>query len=409
MRIGLISGEFPPMQGGVGAFSERLAQAMAGMGHTMHVVTHREARPRQEGGARYSLSELKEPLETDWGLLHPVGRHWRWGDVSRIAEVAIRYDLDVLNIQYQAAAYNMRIPAINLAPWRLKGLATTIVTFHDLRVPYLFPKAGRLRQFVVRLAARKSDGIIVTNSGDRESVAGWALGKTRVAEIPIGSNIIVHEATPQTVRDARREMGLSDEVFLLGYFGFLNPSKGADSLVQALARLDGDVHLVFIGGRTGSSDRQTNEQFVAQVEREMEARGVSERVHSTGFLPDKITSYYLQAADLIVLPYRDGASLRRGTLMAALAHGKPVVTTQPQTSAPKLSHGENIWLVEPDDPEALAAAIDVVSKDSALRAKLADGAKRLSREFSWAGIAARTVSFYEELATGGRRVSAEEP
>lgn len=397
MRIGLITGEFPPMQGGVGAFSQRLAQAMAGMGHEVHVVTHREARPEPSGSSRYSLSQLKEPLETDWGLLHPIGRRWGWGDISRIAEVTIRYDLQVLNIQYQAAAFNMRSPAINLAPWRLSGLAKTAVTFHDLKVPYLFPKAGRLREFVVRLAAKKSHGVIVTNNGDREVISQWALGKTKVAEIPIGSNIKVHEATPEEISDARRELGVSEEALLLGYFGFVNPSKGADLLVMALEHLDDDVHLVFIGGRTGSSDHETNEQFLARVNRDLEARGLTHRVHATGFLPDKETSHFLQAADLMVLPYRDGASLRRGTLMAGLAHGKAVVSTQPDPAAPQLRHGENIWLAERDDARALAAAIENVGRDAALRAKLADGAKRLSQEFGWESIAARTVSFYESL------------
>lgn len=385
------------MQGGVGAFTERLARAMAGMDHDVHVITHREARSELEGSARYSLSQLKEPLEREWGLLHPVARRWSWSDVSRVAEVAKRYDLNVLNVQYQAAAFNMRVPAINLAPWRLKGLATTVVTFHDLRVPYLFPKAGRLRTFVVRLAAKTSHGIIVTNNADRETVAGWTLDKTKVIEIPIGSNIAVHSVTSEVVRDARRALGLSDEAFLLGYFGFLNPSKGADLLVKALEQLEWNVHLVFIGGRTGSSDRQTNEQFVAQVDREMERGGLSDRVHLTGFLPDKEASTYLQAADLMVLPYRDGASLRRGTLMAALAHGRPVISTKPETTVPELDHGKNIWLVERNHTQALAEAIKKVRHDAALRVKLAAGAKRLSREFSWDAIAARTISFYEDL------------
>lgn len=397
MRIGLITGEFPPMQGGVGAFSERLAEAMAELGHEVHVVTHREARPDLVDGERYRLTQLREPVDAGWGLLHPVSRRWGWSDVARVAQVAIRYDLDVLNIQYQAAAYNMRNPAINLAPWRLKGLAATVITYHDLRVPYLFPKAGRLRGYVVRLAAKKSHGVIVTNAGDRETVEQWVLGTTQVTEIPIGSNIKVHEATPQALSAARRQLGVRDGAFVLGYFGFLNASKGADLLVQALEQLDKDVHLVFIGGRAGSSDRENNERFVERVDQETEQRGLGQRVHATGFLPDRETSHYLQAADLIVLPYRDGASLRRGTLMAALAHGRPVVSTAPETPVTQLSHGENIWLAERDDAEALAAAIGNVRQDDALRARLASGARRLSGAFSWEGIASRTVAFYEAL------------
>ena len=68
-------------------------------------------------------------------------------------------------------------------------------------------------------------------------------------------------------------------------------------------------------------------------------------------------SAHLAAADLMVMPYRDGVSLRRGTLMAVLAHGRPLLTTAPAAPTPELRQGENMWLVPPDDPAALAAEL----------------------------------------------------
>lgn len=397
MRIGLISGEFPPMQGGVGAFSERLAQALAVMGHELHVISKRDARPAPDGGGRVSVAQLRKPVQTEWGVLHPVARNWRWGDVGQIAEIALRYDLDVLNIQYQAAAFNMHSAAMNLAPWRLRSLAPTVVTFHDLRVPYLFPKAGRLRQVAVRLAAQKSQGLIATNAEDRQVLKKWATGDTRVAQIPIGSNIRVHDLEEPTVAEARRRLGVEDDAFLLGYFGFLNASKGADLLVRALAQLDANVHLVFIGGRTGSSDQKNNQRFAGSVEESARQLGIAQRVHWTGFLPDQELSTFLQAADVLAMPYRDGASLRRGTLMAALAHGRPVLSTEPLSHVAELVHGENLWLAARDEVVALARAINGLQQDEALRKKLALGAKRLAAEFTWETIASRTAAFFKEL------------
>jgi hypothetical protein len=77
----------------------------------------------------------------------------------------------VVNIQYQPAAYNMNSAAINFLPWRLKNVVKTAVTFHDLRVPYLFPKAGRLRQTAVNFLARSADGVIATNPADYQSLS----------------------------------------------------------------------------------------------------------------------------------------------------------------------------------------------------------------------------------------------
>lgn len=400
MRIGLISGEFPPMEGGVGAFTQQLAQAIAASGHEVHVITHREARPEPASGRRYTLGELREPVDLQYATLHPIGRRWSFGDVGRIAEVALRYDLQVLNLQFQAAAYNMRIPAVYVAPWRLKGLATTVVTFHDLRVPYLFPKAGRLRRFVVHYMARQAAGVIATNTADYHELQGVRGGKQGLEQIPIGSNIHAHEVNEADLRRARRTMGVTPEEFVLGYFGFLHPGKGADLLLEALARLDPSVHLAFIGGRTGSSDAATNRAFLQEIEALIGELDLQERVHWTGFLPDATVSARLQAADLMVLPYRGGVSLRRGTLMASLAHGRPIVSTEPAVPVAELQHGENVWLVPAGDIVALAQAIGYLLQRPELRARLSQGAEEAARHFTWEAIAERTVRFFSHLGAG---------
>lgn len=398
MRIGLVTGEYPPMQGGVGAFTRELAQSLDDLGHEIHVVTHRDARPPLPAGERYSLQQLREPLDLDYAQLHAQARRWRWGDVNRVADIVRRYDLDVINVQYQAAAFNMLSAAINLAPWRLKGLVTVAVTFHDLRVPYLLPKVGPLRRFVVHFMARQAHGVIATNHEDYASLRAWGVDEPRIRQIPIGSNISVHRPEEVDVLVTRRKLGLRPVDVLLGYFGFLNESKGTDTLVRALARLSEPFHLVFIGGRTGASDTANNQAFLAQLEGLIGELGVENRVHWTGFLPDEAVSAHMAATEVMVLPYRDGVSLRRGTLMAALAHGRPVISTLPDVPIPELRHGEEIWLVPPADPDGLAEAVRTLASDDALRRRLAIGAQEAAQQFTWDKIGRRTAAFFGELA-----------
>ncbi len=402
MRLGLITGEFPPMEGGVGAFTERLAQAMAELGHEIHVMTQRLARPAAEG-TKASWRDWRKPLHTEWGYLHPIVRRWNWGAVGQLAQIALRYELDLLNIQYQAAAYHMRNPAINLAPWRLRGVAPVVTTFHDLRVPYLFPRAGALREAVVRLTAQKSNGVIVTNEEDHLVLRGWLGDQANIAEIPIGSNIRFHEAGPDELTRVRQRIGLKGSHFLLGYFGFLNPSKGADLLVGALGRLPEEVQLIFLGGQAGSSDQQINQAFAQSVAGDARRLGVDHRVRWSGFLPDRELSIMLQACDLLVMPYRDGVSLRRGTLMAALAHGRAIISTAPAHPVEQLKHGDNIWLAPAADAEALAQAIDQLRSQAELREKLAHGASKLAGQFGWEAIAQRSLRIFEGLIFEGLR------
>jgi glycosyltransferase involved in cell wall biosynthesis len=396
LKIGLVTGEYPPMQGGVGAFTQELARALAEAGHEVHVITAQEARP---DWAPRRFWGWRDPIDLPYALLHPRVRRWWWGAVGVVADVTIRHDLDLVNLQYQAAAFDMRLPAINFLNWRLRGLAQTIVTFHDLRVPYLFPKAGRLRPAVVSYLARSAAGVVATNRADFDRLLARGVDPARLREIPIGSNIQARVPAPAEVAAARRQIGLDDRPLLLGYFGFLSESKGADTLLQALAGLGPGcpAHLVFIGGRTGSSDPGGNQLFLQGIERQIAGLGLNDRVHWSGFLPDVTVSAYLEAADIMVMPYRDGVSLRRGTLMAALAHGRPLITTVPAEPLPELVHGQNVWLVPPNDPAALQAAIETVAGDSALQARLGQGARTLGGRFSWDSIAAQTVAFYQEL------------
>jgi glycosyltransferase involved in cell wall biosynthesis len=389
LKIGLITGEFPPMEGGVGAFTQALAQALAAADHQIHIITDRRARP-----AARRLVDLRQPVELGFALLHPHIHRWRWPALATIADLVERYALDVVNIQYQAAAYNMRSPAINALPWRLKGLTRTAVTFHDLRVPYLFPKAGHLRQAAVSFMARQAHGVIVTNPPDYQTLA--ATLQSPICQIPIGSNIHAYTPNHIEIAEIREQFGLTPGHCLLGYFGFLNESKGADTLIRALSGLDERVHLVFIGGQTGASDA-TNEAFLDQLRGLIAELGLTQRVHWTGFVPAARVSAHLHAADVMVMPYRDGVSLRRGTLMATVAHGRPLITTAPTTSTPELVHGQNVWFVPAGDAPALIAAIQTVSADPALRARLGAGAVQVAGLFTWDKIAAQTAAFFATL------------
>ncbi len=420
MRIGLVTGEYPPMQGGVGDFTRELALALAALGHEPHVITNCEY-------YRLQITDCKSRDSNP--IIHRVVKNWGWRCWAAIRAVAREVGLDVLNVQYQAAAYKMR-PAINLLPAarRWLGLPPIVTTFHDLQAPYLFPKAGPLRKWVIQELARRSDGVIVTNHEDEQWISNfpdlpsslsrdrreWEAGKFQtpalatsasagasvsdLRRIPIGSNIApVLPASYQ--RDKwRARWGTGPGDVLIAYFGFLHPLKGGQVLVRALAHLANagrPVRVLFIGGKTGSSDASTNAAYATRVEALARELGVNERLIFTGYLtPPEVTAAFY-ASDVTALPYLEGASLRHGTLMAALAHGRAIVTTQSSVPSPELRDGENVLLTLPGDDVALANALARVIGQPALRAQLERGAAELGQQFTWDKIAAQTVGAYE--------------
>jgi glycosyltransferase involved in cell wall biosynthesis len=114
-------------------------------------------------------------------------------------------------------------------------------------------------------------------------------------------------------------------------------------------------------------------------------------------VPAEEVSASLEAVDVCVLPYRDGVSLRHGSLHACLAHGRPVVTTQPSVETPELRDGENMLLAPAEDIDTLADSVARLVNNAELRAQLEKGALALATEFTWDHIAARTAEFFAEL------------
>src|SRR5579859_1342894 len=375
MHLALLSAEYPPRAGGVGDYTRQLGLALLQRGHAVSVLTN-----------SVPADGPPPPGEPEREIL--AIRHWDWHCWPAVIRVLDRVRPDVLHIQYQTGAYAMH-PAINLLPWRLRQLPERprlLVTAHDLREPYLFPKAVPLRHWVTRRLLRDVDRAIVTNDQDAIQIHHY---HASAPLIPIGSNIAVIPLRDADRTGWRERAGAQAGDRLIGYFGLIGPSKGLDILLEAMHGLPESYRLLIIGGSaTSPQDQAFAEQFQGQIER----LGMRGRAFMTGQCRAEDVSAYLQAADLLALPYADGASFRRGSLLAALTHGAPVVTTTPAAplpaSTPQLINGQHVLLVPPGDAAALAAAIAQLASTAPLRERLAQAGRLLATQFTWESIAA---------------------
>ncbi len=414
MRVCLLTGEYPPMRGGVGDYTRELGLAMQAQGAEVAVIT-----------SRWAAATTDVPPQNG-PRVYPVVERWGYRSWGPIATVLTDFKPDVVHIQYQTAAYSMH-PAINLLPLflrRQRRRPRLAVTFHDLKVPYLFPKAGPVRQLPAIVLAWTSDLIIVTNDEDARVVgrlsdqtAGGGrqlrsrYGRRELRLIPIGSNI---PALPPPGYDRtawRERMGVRKDDVLLAYFGFLAHAKGVDLLFEAfrqLLRTKPGFKLAMVGGMEGSSDT-SNRSYA----REMRALADESTFHGhviwTGFTAAPEASANLQASDICVLPFREGASLRHGTLVAAIVHGLATVTTTLSSTSqaatylpflsnsPRLSHCENVYLVPPNDSRALLEGINELVARPDLAEQLREGARQMAPLFAWDSIARETLAAYNAI------------
>ncbi len=376
-----VTGEYPPMVGGVGRFTAELARALQAQGAQSAVLTD---------------EQVTASAGTDAVRVLPGRDRWGWGILTDIPDCARAVGAEWVHVQYQTAAYGMH-PAINALPYFLRrhGLRAAW-TYHDLRVPYLFPKAGaRLRNWVTRLPLRAADAVVVTNQSDWESVQGQ-VQRGQLHRIPIGSDIESRQFSAEERVQRRAARGYGSEQLVLGYFGFLNASKGGLTLIETLASLAGegwDVHLLMIGERVGASDG-TNFRYLQRVEAAISEHGLDGRVQWTGHQSDAEVAADFNAIDVLVMPYEDGMSMRRSTLTAALANGCAIVTTHPQDPTPELRADADLVLVPPRDPAATAAAVRRIAADPRLAESLRANARKAARQFSWDVIAARHLEMY---------------
>lgn len=196
---------------------------------------------------------------------------------------------------------------------------------------------------------------------------------------------------------ARRALALDCDGPVLVFVGRIQPLKGLDVAIEALARSrHRTARLVVVGGASGVEGNAHEAACRALVER----LGLGARVEFRPPQPHHLLSSYYRAADLCVVPSRS-ESFGLVALEAA-ACGTPVVASAVGGLLTLVEHERTGMLVEGRDPAAFAAAIDRVLDDAPTAARLAAGARELAGRYRWSTSAARLRRIHADLVTGSR-------
>ncbi|HET7322141.1 MAG TPA: glycosyltransferase family 4 protein [Longimicrobiaceae bacterium] len=277
----------------------------------------------------------------------------------------------------------------------------SLVTFQAVRlcrargIPALFfawqnldksppPPFGALRRSVFSSVA---GGIAGTESAARVLREAGFTGP--LAVVPqFGVDERTFHCDPRARCRGRRELGLEDSDFLVGFGGRLVPEKGVHLLVRAVATLPG-VHLSLAG-------EGPERERLARLAREM---GAADRIHFRGHLPSAVMPAWLAALDVLAL-----ASLATPRwseqfgriLVEAMACSVPVVASR--SGEMEQVVGDAGVLVPEGDEPALRAALERLAADPGARRRLADaGRERVLAHFTQTRIATETLCFYRQI------------
>ncbi len=273
-----------------------------------------------------------------------------------------------------------------------RGRYRRVITVHDLtfiRYPhYLTTESRRYYNDQITRAVERADHILADSRATKADLIG-------LLSVPAGKISVVWLAPderfkPQTapvVRPCLDRLGLPERYLL--FVGTFEPRKNVDGLLNAYRLLldrDTSAPPLLIAGRRGWMFDET----MAHVDR----LGLRERVL---FLEapsdDGLVALYNGAVALILPSHYEGFGL---PVLEAMSCGVPVVISN-RGSLPEIAGGAALVVDDPDDAAALAASMQSVLHDPALRAQLRRRGRARAAEFTWERCARETLAVYHSI------------
>ncbi len=206
---------------------------------------------------------------------------------------------------------------------------------------------------IFRLAARRSARILAVSEGTRESLVAAGVEAGKVAVLPNAVNAEEHRFDDQARREIRRRLGIAEDAFVVGSMTRLQAKKRNDVLVEALARLGDETHLILAGeGESEAELRRLAEPLAA-------------RAH---FLPvaGREAAKLISAFDLAVFcpSPTEGAPL---SVIIPMLCGRPVVALGPEGARGLIPDGCGVILEPENDSEELARVLAAYRDDDTRR------------------------------------------
>lgn len=175
---------------------------------------------------------------------------------------------------------------------------------------------------------------------------------------------------PNRNRAFNRELGVSDDVPIVGILGVLARWKGQMEFLQMAQRLiqDGSpARFVVVGAEI--YDTVSDRGFGSELKEEARKMGIADRVLFTGFRPDPALA--INGLDVLVHASKKPEPFGR-VLIEAMACGVPVVASADGGVLEIADDGKNALLVQPGDPLAMAEAVSKLLSDAELRTRLVE-------------------------------------
>jgi starch synthase len=375
--VALLTREYPPeVYGGAGVHVEYLARELAGL---VDLTVHCQ-------GADRAAAVAHRP----WDAL--AGANPALATVSAdLTMAAAAAGADLVHSHTWYANLGGHLAAL------LAGIPH-VMTVHSLEPlrPWKAEQLGggyAVSSWCERTAVESAAAVIAVSDGMRSDVLACypAVDPARVRVIRNGIDTVQY--TPDHGTGVLEKYGVTPGRPMVLFVGRITRQKGVPVLLRAAAQLDPAAQLVLCAGQPDTEALAAEVAALVDGLREQRS-GV---VWLTGMLPKREVIQLLTHATVFACPslYEPLGIVN----LEAMACGTAVAASRVGGIPEVVADGETGLLVPPDDPAALAAALNTLIRDQGLAAAMgARGRDRAITEFGWAAIAAQTTALYTELA-----------
>ncbi len=297
----------------------------------------------------------------------------------------IIWEQTALRRMIRKAGIDVLFNPANTAP--LNPPASSVVTIHDLSFllfPEYFSRAfgTYYRTLIPRIANQATAIITVSDSSRQDLINHLGIAPEKITAIHSGvSADFCRRIKKADLEAVRQRLGLPPKFFLS--VSSLEPRKNLRRLVQAYGMLPADITEEFGLVLVGAGNRIfTDPAYTDEL-----ARIPSGSVFTPGYVTeDDIAAVYRLSAALVFPSLYEGFGL---PVLEAMAASTPVITSN-RSSLPEVA-GTAAALIDPDSPEEIAAAMELVATDSGTRTLLIERGKKRAAAFKWDKTAKATL------------------
>lgn len=223
-----------------------------------------------------------------------------------------------------------------------------------------------------KYVAKKTTAVVVVSQGLKDFYEANGVGAEKIFVIPNGIDL-AEFAHPESKEVARTRLGLPQDKKIALYIGMLERWKGTDTLLSAAALVPEDVLIAVIGG-------ESDAQVVRLAEEYPKAKLL-------GYHPQRELADNQSAADVLILPNtgKSEIAVRFSSplkLLSYMASGKPIVASD-LPAIRELVDEKSAYLVPPDDPAALACAVELALGDAGESQRRAEAAFLRVQGLTW--------------------------